>query len=149
MHNLFLLKTNLNIETKGNALVETIFFMPVIIVFILAISWHAKILIMRQQLVIASRYATDLILQGCKNEQFIKKEIKDFLGQKNLKINIKISEKVPSPAFSPPSSYVEIYCPVDVSPLAGKKIYVSARSEVYNDTYIIDFFKIPDEEQKN
>ena len=144
MHNLFLSENNLTIEkrgaparinfSRGSALLETMIFMPVFLTLVFSILWHAKILIIRQKLVIASRYGTDLIIKGSKNMNGIRNEIEKFLKMKNLNVKIKISKPVPAPAFNPPSSYVEIYCKIDSPVWLGGKTYISARSEVLNDT---------------
>ena len=154
MLNLFLLENNLNIKqgkspgrrniSKGNALLETMIFMPVFLTLIFSILWHAKVLIIRQKLVMASRYGTDLILNDNKDIEEIKNEIKKFLNIEDLDIKIKISKAIPPPAFNPPSSWVEIYCKIDLPVWLGKKICVSARSEILNDTYIT-LFGIPNE----
>lgn len=64
---------------RGQALVESMLLLPVIIMIFLGIVWFARVLLTRQQLVIASRYGTDLIAMTTLNEREIRGEIRNFL----------------------------------------------------------------------
>lgn len=69
---------------KGQAMVETILFLPLIAVFIVMIAWFAELMITRQQLLMAARYGTDLIVYTSMDEQQIRGQITDYLCGKNM-----------------------------------------------------------------
>jgi hypothetical protein len=64
---------------KAQALVESVFLIPLIGLIVISISWFSRVLITRQQLLIAARYGTDLIVNTNLNEGQIRQEIRNFL----------------------------------------------------------------------
>jgi len=72
-------------RVSGQALVESILIIPVIVVTIVIIFWFARLLLTKQQLVMAARYGTDLIVYSNMSENDIKKEIREYLCGKDVK----------------------------------------------------------------
>lgn len=144
----------LTMKKNGQAIIETVLFLPLFIIILLAITWYSRIFITRQQLLLAARYGTDLIVHANFTEQDIRTEIMNFLTDKNIKgrklesdkvkIKIEIGNVPPPPSFNPPTSYVEVYYKFELPVWFGtdSKFWVSARSEVLNDSYTT-FFDIP------
>jgi hypothetical protein len=64
---------------KGQALVESLFFIPLIAMIIVAIAWFSRVVITRQQLLSAARYGTDLIVYTPLSEDDIRREIRYYL----------------------------------------------------------------------
>jgi hypothetical protein len=60
-------------------MIEGVFLLPIIVMIVIAIAWFSRVLITRQQLLIAARYGTDLISSTTLNEQEIRREVKTFL----------------------------------------------------------------------
>ena len=69
---------------KGQTLVEVFFLVPVLVILISALFFFARVLITRQQLVMAARYGTDMILYTQLNQQQIKQEIRNYLSDPHL-----------------------------------------------------------------
>lgn len=93
-------------SSSGQALVENVLIVTTIAMIVFAIGWFARILITKQQLIMAARYGTDLISYSELNENEIREEIRDYLcgeegGGRKLdpaklsddKIKIKISRE--------------------------------------------------------
>ncbi|OGS23932.1 MAG: hypothetical protein A2297_06600 [Elusimicrobia bacterium RIFOXYB2_FULL_48_7] len=131
---------------NGQALVEFALLLPALIMILISICWYSRVLITRQQLVIAARYGTDLIRHMNMNEAEVSDEIKNYfkfanvrkLDTNRLAIKVKISPATPPPDMNPPASWVEVnykfYLP---AMFGGKEFWVSGRSEVLNDTLTI------------
>ena len=115
-------------NNHGQALVENILIVPLIVVIIVMIFWFARLLLTKQQLIMAARYGTDLIAYSTMDEDGVRREVKDYLcgedaegrrldpsklSDKNIKVNIERCEKVTvTNVFKPMSftpSTVEIY----------------------------------------
>jgi competence protein ComGC len=87
-------------RSKGQTLIETILVVPVLLIIVFMIFWFARILLTRQQIQMAARYGTDLMVYTNMNEEQIKREIKDYLctskeggrllERDKIKINLKI-----------------------------------------------------------
>ena len=87
-------------RSKGQTLIETILVVPVLLIIVFMIFWFARILLTRQQIQMAARYGTDLMVYTNMNEDQIKREIKDYLctskeggrllERDKIKINLKI-----------------------------------------------------------
>ncbi|MCX5777872.1 MAG: hypothetical protein NTU66_01420 [Elusimicrobia bacterium] len=89
---------NCTILTKshsGQALVESIFLIPIIVLIIISLSWFSRVLITRQQLVIAARYGTDMIVSTNLNEGQIRQEIRNFLSHRLLQSRQLDEKKLP------------------------------------------------------
>ena len=69
---------------RGQALVETLFLLPVFAVLISMISWFTHIMLTKQQLITAARYGTDLIAYSSLNENQIRDEIRIYLCDTKL-----------------------------------------------------------------
>lgn len=65
---------------RGQALVESVLIIPVLIAVVFSIVWFSRILITRQQLLSAARYGTDLIVYTQLNENDIRREIRNYLS---------------------------------------------------------------------
>jgi len=65
-------------------MVETIFLIPLIIFLLSAGFWFARILLTRQQLATAARYGTDMILYTRLNPSQIRREIRNYLCDKDI-----------------------------------------------------------------
>lgn len=69
---------------RGQALLEHVLLIPAITIIICMIVWFSRIVLTKQQLVMASRYGTDLISYTTMNEDEIRQEITDYLcGKEN------------------------------------------------------------------
>jgi hypothetical protein len=66
-------------RSQGQTLVETILVVPVLLIIVFMIFWFARILLTRQQIQMAARYGTDLIVYTNMNKDQIENEIKDYL----------------------------------------------------------------------
>ena len=64
---------------SGQALVENVLIIPILVVIIVMIFWFARLMLTKQQLVMAARYGTDLIAYSNMDKNQIKQEIKDYL----------------------------------------------------------------------
>lgn len=69
---------------KGQAFTEAVFIFPVIIVLIFSVVWFAKVLLTWQQLISATRYGTDMIVNTGLSCDDIKKDIKNYLTNKMI-----------------------------------------------------------------
>src|SRR3989339_755044 len=70
---------------RGQALIENALLIPIIVIIITMIFWFARILLTRQQLLMAARYGTDMIYYTHMDEAQIRGEIRDYLcGESNL-----------------------------------------------------------------
>ena len=66
-------------KMRGQALVENILLIPLLIIVIMALFWFAQMILTKQQLLSAARFGTDLILYSNMNEDQIKQRIRDYL----------------------------------------------------------------------
>ncbi|MBN1622111.1 MAG: pilus assembly protein [Endomicrobiales bacterium] len=66
-------------SNHGQALIETVIVLPVLLMIIIAIVWFSRIVLTKQQLLSAARYGTDLIVYTDFNENQIKQEIRNYL----------------------------------------------------------------------
>ncbi len=69
---------------KGQAFTEAVFIFPVIIVLIFSVVWFARVLLTWQQLISATRYGTDMIVNTSLSSDDIKKDIKNYLTNKMI-----------------------------------------------------------------
>lgn len=69
---------------KGQAFTEALFIFPIIIVLIFSVVWFARVLLTWQQLVSATRYGTDMIVNTNLSSDDIKKDIKNYLTNKMI-----------------------------------------------------------------
>ncbi|MDR2818369.1 MAG: pilus assembly protein [Endomicrobium sp.] len=87
-------------QSSGQALVEAALIVPLIILFLLAILWFARIMLTWQQISTAARYGADLLSYTPFSVKYIESDIKDYLCSANTigrtidprKLNIKIEE---------------------------------------------------------
>lgn len=68
----------------GNAFVEAVFILPLMVVMIVSVIWFARVLLTWQQLVSAARYGTDLIANTSINAKDIKKDIENYLTHRMI-----------------------------------------------------------------
>lgn len=71
-------------NNKAQALLETLLIIPVLMILLVGLFWFSRVLITKQQLIMAARYGTDLIAHTNLSEQQIKKEIRNYLSDKNI-----------------------------------------------------------------
>ena len=71
-------------NNKAQAFTEAIFIFPVIIVMIFFIVWTAIVLLTWQQLITATRYGTDMIVNTNLSHEDIKKDIENYLTHRNI-----------------------------------------------------------------
>ena len=71
-------------NNKAQALLETLLIIPVFMVLLVGLFWFSRVLLTKQQLIIAARYGTDLIASTTLSEQQIKNEIRNYLSDKNI-----------------------------------------------------------------
>lgn len=71
-------------NNKGQAFIEAAFLFPIMIVLILSVIWFARILLTWQQLVSATRYGTDMIVNTNLSATDIKKDIENYLTHKMI-----------------------------------------------------------------
>ncbi len=68
----------------GQALVENVLLIPIVTIVIVMLFWFGCIVLTKQQLVMAARYGTDLILYTNLTKDQIKAEIQDYLCGKDV-----------------------------------------------------------------
>ena len=69
-------------NNKGQAFLEGVFILPVVVVLIFSVVWFARVLLTWQQLVSATRYGTDMISNTSLSKEDIKKDIENYLRAK-------------------------------------------------------------------
>lgn len=71
-------------NNQGQAFLEGVFILPVIIVLIFSVIWFARVLLTWQQLILATRYGTDMIANTTLNREDIKKDIENYLSHRMI-----------------------------------------------------------------
>lgn len=66
-------------NNKGQALTELALIAPVLILFVIAVIWFARVVITWQQMVSASRHGTDMIANTSLSPKEIKEDIQNYL----------------------------------------------------------------------
>src|SRR3989339_2037958 len=66
-------------KSRAQTILETIMAVPILLIIIAMIFWFSRILLTRQQLQMAARYGTDLMVYTDMNEAQISKELQDYL----------------------------------------------------------------------
>jgi hypothetical protein len=66
-------------SNRGQALIENVLLIPIIAIIVCMITFFSCIVLTKQQLIMAARYGTDLIVYTTLNEALIKKEIVEYL----------------------------------------------------------------------
>ena len=66
----------------GQALIEIILLLPMLVIIISIIVWFSRLLLTRQQLLTAARYGTDMIMHTPMEASDIRQEIKNYLAHK-------------------------------------------------------------------
>lgn len=69
---------------KGQAFVEALFLFPIMVLLIFSVIWFARVLLTWQQLVSATRYGTDMIVNTNLSSGDIKKDIENYLTNKMI-----------------------------------------------------------------
>jgi len=72
-------------NSKGQALLETIICVPIIAALIVMISFFCNAILTKQQLLMAARYGTDLIVYTDMDENQVRNEVRDYLCDNNAK----------------------------------------------------------------
>ncbi|MCL2485924.1 MAG: pilus assembly protein [Endomicrobia bacterium] len=70
-------------KSSGQALVEAALIAPLIIFFLFTVIWFARVMLTWQQITGAARYGTDLIVYTPYSEDFIKKDVRNYLCHGN------------------------------------------------------------------
>jgi hypothetical protein len=107
----------------GQALFEVALVIPLIIVFLFAIVWFARVALTWQQISTAARYGTDLIAYTPFDKKYIQSDIKDYLCDSNIigrtldpeKLDIKIEI----------NDYEHIKCGFDITSLSNYASVIS------------------------
>lgn len=140
MHNLYRLKKVSSI--KGQAYVEFLLVLPLLILFLAGIYFFSMIFIVHARLLIAARHAAWLIVHANYNELQLKNEIKDFLGKskpvikiKDEDINIGFGSGHREPAFVNISYRLPIPKVLAKIKNFPKKFVVNGRCEVFNNSW--------------
>lgn len=71
-------------NNKAQALLETLLIIPVFMVLLIGLFWFSRVLITKQQLTMAARYGTDLIASTNLSQSQIKKEVRNYLSDRNV-----------------------------------------------------------------
>ena len=71
-------------NNKAQAFTEALFVFPIMLVMIFFIVWTARVLLTWQQLVTATRYGTDMIVNTNLSSADIKKDIENYLTHRNI-----------------------------------------------------------------
>ncbi len=69
---------------RGQAFLEGVFILPVVVVLIFSVFWFAEVLLTWQQLVSAVRYGTDMIAYTTLSKEDIKKDIENYLTHRMI-----------------------------------------------------------------
>ncbi|MDD2523766.1 MAG: TadE family protein [Endomicrobiia bacterium] len=69
---------------KGNAFVEALFILPMMVLMFVSVIWFARVLLTWQQLISATRYGTDMIATTTLNAYDIKKDIENYLTHRMI-----------------------------------------------------------------
>lgn len=70
------------VRRNGQALIEIIVLLPMLVIIISVIVWFSRLLLTRQQLLTAARYGTDMIMHTPMEAADIRQEIKNYLTHK-------------------------------------------------------------------
>jgi uncharacterized protein (UPF0333 family) len=76
-------KSKFIVNNNGQAIVEAALFAPLIVFFLVAVIWFARISLTYQQIVSAARYGADLIAYTSFSEKYIKNDVTDYLCNVN------------------------------------------------------------------
>ena len=124
-------------NNSGQALVENVLVIPIIVVIIVMLFWFAEIMLTKQQLVMAARYGTDLMAYSNLSKEQIRNEIRDYLcgshveGRRLNPAKLKVEDidvkrqaldplggiKYGGDGFDKYSSHVQLYYEFDAPPL--------------------------------
>lgn len=106
-------------RTKGQALVEIILLLPLLIIIMSMITWYTRVLMTKQMLLTAARYGTDMMYYTRKDEfdaDKVKHWIKAYLSAGGIegrrlvesKIKIKVTDKRPDEVVTPANALFPI-----------------------------------------
>lgn len=132
---------------KGQALVETLLVLPLFILFLLGITFFARIFICWIILTQTARHGVFLIVYANYNENQVKEEIVNYLnkekhllaGIKKENINVDLGIKFHGPAWVKIDYQLEIPQLLKRIPGFPNPFILSARSECYNDSWYFGF----------
>ena len=71
-------------NNKGQAFLEGIFILPIVVVLIFSVVWFGRVLLTWQQLISATRYGTDMIANTSLSKEDIKKDIENYLTHRMI-----------------------------------------------------------------
>lgn len=71
-------------NSKGNAFVEALFILPMMVLMLVSVIWFARVLLTWQQLISATRYGTDMIVSTTLSSYDIKKDIENYLTHRMI-----------------------------------------------------------------
>jgi len=101
-HNYFYCKKN----KSGQALIEIILLLPLLVIMMSVITWYTRLLLTRQMLLTAARYGTDMLYYSPQADAgFVENWIKTYLADPGIegrrlvkdKIKVKIIDNRPGP----------------------------------------------------
>lgn len=114
---------------KGQSLVENILLLPILCIMILMIVWFSRLVITRQQLLTAARYGTDMIVHTKMDEDEIRREIKNYLTDKNIEGRLLNPAKLADDRIKigiyryPKTTVINAYEPVDFTASSAEVYY--------------------------
>lgn len=80
---------------KGQALIEVVLLLPVLVILMSMITWFTRLVLTRQMLLTAARYGTDMIYYTERDADSIKQEIRNYLTDKNIEGRKLRADKLP------------------------------------------------------
>ncbi len=133
------------LNNKGQAFLEGVFILPVIVVLIFSVVWFARVFLTWQQLISATRYGTDMIVNTSLSKEDIKKDIENYLTHRMIEGRKLDKEKIKEINIDIKDYSVADINVLDMSKLltATKSLFVpSAEMSSVSITYAYDMPKI-------
>ena len=110
-------------NNKGQAFLEGIFILPIVVILIFSVVWFARVLLTWQQLVSAARYGTDMIANTALSKEDIKKDIENYLTHRMIEGRKLDKEKIKEINVD-----IKDYTIADINISDVSKIFTSAKS---------------------
>ncbi len=120
-----MLNINFLRNNRGQAFLEGVFILPVIVVLIFSVVWFARVLLTWQQLVSAARYGTDMIANTSLSKEDIKKDIENYLTHKMIEGRKLDKEKIKEICID-----IKDYTVADINILDISKLFTAVKSLV-------------------
>jgi|GEM_PF-3022039 len=142
------------VKEKGQALIETLFVLPLLTLFLIAIPFFARIFITWIILTQTARHGVFLIVYANYNENQVKEEIINYLskekymlpGIKKENITVDLGIRFHGPAWVKIDYELKVPRLLRRIPGFPNPFTLSARSECYNDSW---YFGFPDNQSQS